>query len=88
MTTKDTLSDRISAVFGEVYSGQTGGADVPPLEQDTILLDTGLDSLGFAILVTQLEEELGYDPFTLSEEAYYPQTFGEFVEFYHKNAPK
>jgi len=47
-----------------------------------------LDSLGFAILVTNLEEELEYDPFSLSSDAFYPQTFGEFVKFYYDNQPQ
>ena len=42
----------------------------------------------FAIFVTSLEEELGFDPFTLSDEAFYPQTFAEFVAFYERYQPK
>ena len=38
-------------------------------------------------LVRELEEELGFDPFTLSTEAFYPRTFGEFVRFYEANKP-
>lgn len=55
---------------------------------EMVLLQSGLDSLGFAILVAQLENELGYDPFTLMEEAIYPSTFGEFVSIYEKYAPQ
>ncbi|PKA39979.1 acyl carrier protein [Rhizobium sullae] len=57
------------------------------LRDDTVLLESGLDSLGFAILVARLEEDLGWDPFTLSNEAVYPGTFGEFVAFYVHNQP-
>jgi acyl carrier protein len=39
-----------------------------PLTDDLNLLDSGLDSLGFAILVARLEDELGCDPFTESDE--------------------
>ena len=46
-----------------------------------------LDSLGFAVLVTRLEERLGYDPFSLMDEAVYPATFREFVEVYERFAP-
>jgi acyl carrier protein len=52
---------------------------------DTVLLQSGLDSLGFAMLVAQLEEELGTDPFSEMELAVYPRTLGEFVTVY-KNA--
>jgi acyl carrier protein len=34
------------------------------ISDDTVLLQSGLDSLGFAMLVAQLEEELGVDPFS------------------------
>ena len=81
------LEQMIRSLFASVYSDQNNGAPAPTLENDTVLLDTGLDSLGFAILVTRLEEELGYDPFTISTEAYYPQTFREFVDFYAANRP-
>jgi hypothetical protein len=56
------------------------------LDSEMILLGSGLDSLGFAILVTTLEDELGYDPFTLMEDAFYPRTYGEFVGIYEKYA--
>ena len=80
------LETEIARVFAEVWKAENG-TEAPALQHDTVLLDSGLDSLGFAIFVSQLEEELGYDPFTLSDEAYYPQTFGEFVSFYEKHRP-
>lgn len=52
------------------------------LTDNAILLNTGMDSLGFAIMVTRLEEVLGYDPFTIMKEPYYPITFGDFVSVY------
>lgn len=52
------------------------------LTDDVVLLETGLDSLGFAILVAKLEECLTYDPFVLMDEPYYPKTLGEFVAIY------
>ena len=57
------------------------------LVDDTVLLDSGLDSLGFAILVARLEEELGYDPFVMMDEPVYPQTLGEFLAIYQRFAP-
>lgn len=83
-----TIEARIRAVFAEVLAAQNPGLPPAPVEADTVLLDSGLDSLGFAILVTRLEEDLGYDPFTLASEAYYPQTFGAFVAFYADNRPQ
>jgi acyl carrier protein len=55
-----------------------------PLTSDSVLLDCGLDSLCFAILVTRLEDELGFDPFATSDEVQFPVTFGDFVRFYER----
>jgi len=59
-----------------------------PLTDDLVLLDSGLDSLCFAILVARLEDALGFDPFTASEDVYFPVTLGEFVRFYENAAQK
>jgi hypothetical protein len=61
---------------------------VPELTDDTVLLETDLDSLAFAVLVTRLEEELGYDPFSIMDEPVYPTTLGEFVAVYEEHAPE
>ena len=53
-----------------------------PLTDDLPLLDSGLDSLCFAILVTRLEDHFGFDPFTASDDVYFPVTLGDFVRFY------
>ena len=58
-----------------------------PLTDDLNLFESGLDSLCFAILVARLEDELGCDPFTASDDIHYPVTLGEFIRFY-ENAPK
>lgn len=62
--------------------------EMPELHDDTLLLETDLDSLGFAVLVTRLEERLGYDPFSLMDEAVYPATLREFVDVYRRFAPE
>lgn len=53
-----------------------------PLGDDLVLLDSGLDSLCFAILVSRLEDAFGVDPFTASDEIVFPVTVGEFVALY------
>ena len=52
------------------------------LNDDSVLLESGLDSLGYAIVVSLLEEKLGYDPFVTMDEPVYPSTLKEFVEIY------
>lgn len=57
---------------------------IADINKDTVLLQSGLDSLGFAMLVAQLEEDLGIDPFSQMQIAVYPRTFGEFVSIYQQ----
>jgi acyl carrier protein len=59
---------------------------LPPLNDDLVLLDSGLDSLAIAILVARLDETLGFDPFTESDEMAYPVTLGDFIRFYERAA--
>ena len=59
---------------------------LPPLTEDLVLLDSGLDSLAIAILVARLEETLGLDPFTDSDDVAYPVTLGDFIRFYERAA--
>jgi acyl carrier protein len=65
---------------------QEQGKRLAPLTDDLELLNSGLDSLCLAILVTRLEDALGVDPFTASEDALFPVTFGDFVSFYEHAA--
>jgi hypothetical protein len=53
-----------------------------PLTDGLELLNSGFDSLCFAILVSRLENSLGLDPFAASEDAPFPVTFGDFVNLY------
>jgi acyl carrier protein len=53
-----------------------------PLADDLVLLESGLDSLCFAIIVARLEDALGFDPFSTAEEVYFPVTLGDFIKFY------
>ena len=53
-----------------------------PLADDLPLLESGLDSLCFAILVARLEDATGADPFTAADGARFPNTLGELIAFY------
>jgi hypothetical protein len=57
-----------------------------PLADDLVLLDSGLDSLCFAVLVARLEDKLGLDPFTASDDVAFPVTLGDFVKVYDRAA--
>ncbi len=57
-----------------------------PLSEDLALLDSGLDSLCFAVLVARLEDKLGRDPFSAAEDVVFPVTLGDFIKAYDKAA--
>jgi acyl carrier protein len=75
---------RILAAIQEIAAEQK--ITLPPLEDDLTLHQTGFDSLGFAILVARLEDDLGVDPFTISNDASFPLTIGDFIKAY-ENVP-
>jgi acyl carrier protein len=58
-----------------------------PLSDDLRLLESGLDSLSFALIVARLEDAIGFDPFDTDEAVKFPVTFGDFVRLY-ENHPK
>jgi hypothetical protein len=53
-----------------------------PLSDEAPLLNLGLDSLCFAIIVSRLETVLGVDPFSENMGAPFPVNLGEFIRFY------
>jgi acyl carrier protein len=83
---KKNIRNTILKLIVEI-GDSTGSKLVDPLTDEVVLLQSGLDSMGFAVLVARLEEELEFDPFTLSDEPIYPRTLGEFINFYEKMAP-
>ena len=58
--------------------------ELSEIGRSTILLDCGLDSMAFAMLVVELEELVGFDPFQMSDEIIYPETFDELVQIYEQ----
>lgn len=78
MVTREIIIQELAAIFEE------DGYSVPDLVDDLVLLDSDLDSLGFAVLVTRLDERLGYDPFALMDEPVYPASLGQFIELYER----
>ena len=56
---------------------------IEDINDETQLMETGLDSLGFAVVVVMLEEELGFDPFAESDEIIYPENFSQFLHIYY-----
>ncbi len=76
MSVRTIILDEIARVATEQKK------TLQPLTDDAPLLTIGLDSLCFAILVARLEEKMGTDPFSASEEIVLPVTVGDLVRFY------
>lgn len=60
------------------------GRTLAPLTDELRLLESGLDSLGLAVVVIHLTDLLSLDPFSSGKSAVSPVTFGEFVRMYEE----
>jgi acyl carrier protein len=82
MPGEETMSVKATVISQIQQIAEDNKKSLPPLADDLVLLDSGLDSLALAILVVRLEETLGCDPFTESSDMTYPVTLGDFIRFY------
>jgi acyl carrier protein len=78
MSIRDTILAEIKAVAADQDK------TLVPLTDDLPLLETGLDSLGFAILVSRLEDITGRDPFAEASAAKFPRNVGDLIAFYEE----
>jgi len=76
-----TIFETIQQVAAEL------GKPQPPLREDLHLADSGLDSLGLAVVVARLEDRLGVDPFSRLVDGAFPMTLGDFVQLYESATP-
>src|SRR5690348_11534213 len=79
MSPKERVLSRMQAVAAEHK------LTLASLRDDLLLKESGLDSLCFALVVVGLEDDLGYNPFAVSEDTTIPQTLGEFIQLYEKD---
>jgi acyl carrier protein len=79
-----SLRSKIISQFEQVAKEQN--MQLVALSDDLVLLDSGLDSLCFAIIVARLEDALGFDPFSVAEDVEFPATLSEFIKFYEDAA--
>ena len=80
MTVRPIIEEQMRRVAAEQFK------TLSPLRDDLVLLNCGLDSLCFAIVVARLEDELGVDPFSVADDVPFPVTFLDFVRFYDRIA--
>lgn len=76
------MSTRSKIITAMKLIAEEQKVSLPPIEDNLSLSETGFDSLALAILVARLEDDLGIDPFTISENAAVPTTVGEFIRAY------
>ena len=81
---KMSIRSEVIAQFTQVAEEQN--KPLAPLVDNLQLLESGLDSLCFAVLIVRLEDVLGTDPFSADDGAPYPVTFGDFVNSYENAA--
>jgi hypothetical protein len=79
-----SIRSDIIALFEQVAKEQD--KKLAPLSDDLGLLESGLDSLCFAIIVARLEDTLELDPFSANEEVEFPVTVGDFIKLYENAA--
>ena len=80
MTVKLTIMSEMQKI------AQEQDKELAPLHNDLVLLDSGFDSLCFAVLVARMEDQLGFDPFTRSDDMMFPLTLGDLVRIYENAA--
>lgn len=78
-----SVEDAIEAQFEQVAIEQH--RKLSRLTPELKLLDSGLDSLCFALIVARLEDALGFDPFEADEGMKFPVTYGDFVGMYENH---
>jgi acyl carrier protein len=78
------IRSAVLAQFEQVAKEQN--KTLAPLTDDLVLLESGLDSLCFAVIVARLEDSLGIDPFGAAEDVAFPITVGDFIRFYEDAA--
>ena len=76
------MSTRLTIIAAIEQVAREQNKTLQTLSDALELLESGLDSLCFAILVARLEDKLGYDPFTSSDDVEFPVTLGEFIGVY------
>jgi acyl carrier protein len=75
-----SVRDSVRRAFEEVAAQQ--GRKLPELVDDLKLVDCRLDSLGIAIVIMRLEDQLGFDPFERDPDLEFPIIFSDFVRLY------
>jgi hypothetical protein len=80
MTVRSVILERVAMI------AEQQGKPLAPLTDDLPLLNSGLDSLCIAIVVANLDDELGLDPLSSEDQVDFPVTLGDFIRLYENAA--
>jgi acyl carrier protein len=78
MSIRDIVYSKVTEIAEQQHKTLTA------LNDETLLLQSGLDSLCVAILIAGLEDDLGVDPFSAEDEVEIPTTLGDLVRLYER----
>jgi acyl carrier protein len=85
MTPTQDIRAAITDAIGRVF--RDSAREIPPTHDDAVFGEQiKLDSLDFAVIVVQLEQTLGVDPFRSGARPV--QTVGEFIKLYEDAVAK
>ncbi len=79
-----TIRLTILAEIAKIAASQN--RELGELSDDLPLAKSGFDSLCFAVLVAQLDDDLRLDPFSSGETVTFPVTVGDFIKLYEDAA--
>jgi acyl carrier protein len=77
-----SVKETIATTFENVARDQN--RKLEKLTDHLKLLESGLDSISFALIVMKLEDSLGFDPFDSDKIVKFPVTYGDFVRLYER----
>jgi hypothetical protein len=80
MSVRSVILERVTMI------AEQQGKQLAPLTDDLPLLESGLDSLCIAIVVANLDDELGLDPLSSDDQSAFPVTLGDFIRLYEDAA--
>ncbi len=80
MSIRSIILERVTMI------AEQQGKQLAPLTDELPLLNSGLDSLCIAIVVANLDDELGLDPLSSDDQSAFPVTLGDFIRLYEDAA--
>jgi acyl carrier protein len=81
MSVRSTILEQFERV------AQEQDKPITTFNDETALLESGLDSVCFAIIIASLEDILGVDPFFAAGASAFPVTVGDFIDLYERAVP-